>query len=45
MTGDSRGYGFVRFSDETEQKQAIIEMQNVDLNGKRINVSLAIPRK
>lgn len=43
--GDSRGYGFVRFSDETEQKRALIEMQGAaGLGGRAIKVSQATPK-
>lgn len=43
--GVSRGYGFVRFSDETEQKRALIEKQNsLDLGSRPIRVSLATPK-
>lgn len=43
--GDSRGYGFVRFSDETEQKKALIEMQGaMGLGGRAIKVSQATPK-
>lgn len=43
--GDSRGYGFVRFSDETEQKRALVEMQGVSGLGNRpIKVSHATPK-
>lgn len=41
-----RGYGFVRFSDETEQKRALMEMQGaVGLGGRAIKVSQATPKK
>jgi len=40
-----RGYGFVRFSDETEQKRALSEMQGArGLGGKAIRVSVATPK-
>nr|CAB3267266.1 tRNA selenocysteine 1-associated protein 1-like [Phallusia mammillata] len=43
--GVSRGYGFVRFSDEKEQKRALIEMQGAKgLGGKQIRVSVATPK-
>lgn len=43
--GISRGYGFVRFSDETEQKRALIEMQGAKgLGEKSIRVSVATPK-
>lgn len=44
-TGRSRGYGFVRFSEETEQRHALIQMQNFSgLGSKPIRVSLATPK-
>ncbi|XP_035667755.1 tRNA selenocysteine 1-associated protein 1-like isoform X2 [Branchiostoma floridae] len=43
--GNSRGYGFVRFTDENEQKRALTEMQGaVGLGGKALRVSPATPR-
>jgi len=44
-TGRSRGYGFVRFTEEYEQQQALQQMQNyTGLGGKPIRVSLATPK-
>ncbi|BHF76751.1 tRNA selenocysteine 1-associated protein 1 [Sparganum proliferum] len=44
--GKSRGYGFVRFSSESDQDKALIEMQNFcGLGYKPIRVSLAIPKR
>ncbi|KAL4235634.1 hypothetical protein ACF0H5_004029 [Mactra antiquata] len=44
--GYSKGYGFVRFSEETDQQQALIEMQHtIGLGRKPIRVSLATPKK
>ncbi|KAK3611738.1 hypothetical protein CHS0354_037319 [Potamilus streckersoni] len=44
--GRSRGYGFVRFSEETEQQKALIEMQHVTGIGRRpVRVSLATPKR
>lgn len=43
--GISRGYGFVRFSDETEKKRAMLEMQGAKgLGNKSIRVSEATPK-
>nr|XP_002125303.1 tRNA selenocysteine 1-associated protein 1-like isoform X1 [Ciona intestinalis] len=43
--GISRGYGFVRFSDEAEQKRALQEMQGIrGLGAKPIRVSVATPK-
>uniref|UniRef100_H2ZR52 tRNA selenocysteine-associated protein 1 n=1 Tax=Ciona savignyi TaxID=51511 RepID=H2ZR52_CIOSA len=44
--GVSRGYGFVRFSDESEQKRALVEMQGAKgLGAKSIRVSVATPKE
>lgn len=44
--GASRGYGFVRFEDQDEQKRAMIEMQgHRGLGGKPIRVSPAQHKK
>jgi len=43
--GFSRGYGFVRFSDENEMKRALVEMQGASgLGSKPIRVSVATPK-
>ncbi|KAK8074192.1 RNA-binding post-transcriptional regulator csx1 [Apiospora phragmitis] len=33
QTGQSCGYGFVRFSDEQDQQRALVEMQGVPISG------------
>jgi len=43
--GESRCYGFVRFSDESEQKRALHEMNGHMLRGRRILVHLADKEK
>ena len=44
--GNSKGYGFVRFSEETDQQKALIEMQHTTGVGRKtIRVSLATPKK
>ncbi|KPP65146.1 tRNA selenocysteine 1-associated protein 1-like [Scleropages formosus] len=41
--GNSRGYGFVKFTDENEQKKALEEFQNATgLGGKPIRISIAV---
>ncbi|KAL4657110.1 tRNA selenocysteine 1-associated protein 1-like [Arapaima gigas] len=41
--GNSRGYGFVKFTDENEQKKALEECQNASgLGGKPIRISIAM---
>ncbi|XP_070555821.1 tRNA selenocysteine 1-associated protein 1-like isoform X2 [Ptychodera flava] len=45
-SGNSRGYGFVRFSTEEEQQRAQVEMDNmVGLGGKPIRVARATPKR
>lgn len=45
-SGKSKGYGFVRFSEETDQQRALIEMQHMQGVGKKpIRVSLATPKR
>lgn len=39
MTGVSKGYGFVKFGQESEQQRALLEMQGVFLNGRAVRVS------
>ncbi|WAR23712.1 TSAP1-like protein [Mya arenaria] len=44
--GHTKGYGFVRFSEETDQQKALIEMQHTSGIGRKpIRVSLATPKK
>ncbi|KAJ1679221.1 hypothetical protein EV182_002489 [Spiromyces aspiralis] len=43
-TGMSRGYGFVRFGDETEQRRAIVEMQGHYCGARPMRISLATPK-
>uniref|UniRef100_W5N6H4 tRNA selenocysteine-associated protein 1 n=1 Tax=Lepisosteus oculatus TaxID=7918 RepID=W5N6H4_LEPOC len=43
--GNSRGYGFVKFSDEKEQRKAMEECQNATgLGGKPIRISIAVAK-
>ncbi|EDO32015.1 predicted protein [Nematostella vectensis] len=45
-SGNSRGYGFVRFFDEKEHKRAMVEMQGaVGCGSKPIRVSAATPKR
>ncbi|AEO70667.1 uncharacterized protein THITE_2132116 [Thermothielavioides terrestris NRRL 8126] len=44
MTGQSRGYGFVRFSDESEQQRALVEMQGVYCGNRAMRISTATPK-
>ncbi|XP_044919994.1 tRNA selenocysteine 1-associated protein 1 isoform X3 [Mustela putorius furo] len=42
---DNRGYGFVKFTDELEQKRALTECQGaVGLGSKPVRLSVAIPK-
>lgn len=44
--GNSRGYGFVRFTDEMEHRQAMIDMQGaVGCGSKPLRVSAATPKR
>ncbi|KAK3090710.1 hypothetical protein FSP39_013934 [Pinctada imbricata] len=46
QNGKSKGYGFVRFTEETDQQRALIEMQHMNGIGKKpIRVSLATPKR
>ena len=45
-SGESKGFGFVRFTSEADQQLALIEMQgNTKLGEKPIRVSLAVAKK
>lgn len=43
-TGMSRGYGFVRFSDESEKQRALTEMQGVYCGSRPMRISEAVPK-
>ncbi|KAH3673009.1 hypothetical protein WICMUC_003962 [Wickerhamomyces mucosus] len=45
ITGTSRCFGFVRFSDEEERKRALNEMSGVYCAGRPLRVALATPRQ
>nr|XP_020469044.1 tRNA selenocysteine 1-associated protein 1-like [Monopterus albus] len=42
--GYSRGYGFVKFGEESEQKKAIDECQGTMLGGKPLRLSIAVAK-
>ncbi|XP_003975598.2 tRNA selenocysteine 1-associated protein 1-like isoform X1 [Takifugu rubripes] len=42
--GYSRGYGFVKFGEESEQKKAIEECQGTMLSGKPLRLSVAVAK-
>lgn len=44
MTGQSRGYGFVRFSEEGDQQRALVEMQGVYCGNRPMRISTATPK-
>ena len=44
-TGQSKGYGFVRFNSSTERDLAMNEMQGQILNGRCIKLNLAVAKK
>ncbi|KAF9181445.1 hypothetical protein BGZ51_005437 [Haplosporangium sp. Z 767] len=43
-TGLSRGYGFVRFGDESEQMRSLQEMQGMFCGSRPIRISMATPK-
>uniref|UniRef100_A0A2P2LNC1 RNA-binding protein 47 n=1 Tax=Rhizophora mucronata TaxID=61149 RepID=A0A2P2LNC1_RHIMU len=44
-TGRSKGYGFVRFSDENERSRAMVEMNGVYCSSRPMRISVATPKK
>jgi cold-inducible RNA-binding protein len=44
-SGESKGFGFIEFSDETEARAAIAGLDGRDVDGQSIKVSEAKPRK
>ncbi|KAK8204379.1 hypothetical protein M8818_005108 [Zalaria obscura] len=44
ISGLSRGYGFVRFSDEADQQRALQEMQGVYCGNRPMRISTATPK-
>jgi RNA recognition motif. (a.k.a. RRM, RBD, or RNP domain) len=44
MSGQSRGYGFVRFTDESDQQRALVEMQGVYCGNRPMRISTATPK-
>ncbi|MBE7180051.1 MAG: hypothetical protein INR71_02390 [Terriglobus roseus] len=44
ITGLSRGYGFVRFSDPSDQQRALTEMQGVYAGNRPMRISTATPK-
>ncbi|KAF2174904.1 mRNA binding post-transcriptional regulator [Zopfia rhizophila CBS 207.26] len=44
ISGMSRGYGFVRFNDESDQQRALTEMQGVYCGNRPMRISTATPK-
>ncbi|KAL1915152.1 uncharacterized protein VTP21DRAFT_7633 [Calcarisporiella thermophila] len=44
ITNQSRGYGFVRFSDEAERNRALVEMHGVFCGQRPMRISMALPK-
>lgn len=44
LTGISRGYGFVRFLNQLEQQDAVVEMNGIICNNRPMRVSFATPK-
>ena len=45
FTGRSKGFGFVEMSNAEEAKTAMAELNEKDLDGRKLNVNEARPRK
>lgn len=45
MTGRSRGFGFVEMENDAEAEKAIQELNNSDLDGRKLVVNEARPRE
>ena len=45
MTGRSRGFGFVTFSDDAAADEAVNKMNGADVDGRKIVVNEARPRE
>ncbi|KAK9706433.1 hypothetical protein RND81_07G124100 [Saponaria officinalis] len=45
LTGRAKGYGFVRFSDESEQLRAMTEMNGVMCSGRAMRIGAAASKK
>ncbi|KAH7440855.1 hypothetical protein KP509_03G014200 [Ceratopteris richardii] len=45
FTGRSKGYGFVRFGDDTERANAMTEMNGVYCSSRPMRISVATPKK
>ncbi len=45
MTGRSRGFGFVEMENDNEAEAAIKELNDSDMNGRKLVVNEARPRE
>ena len=45
QTGRSRGFGFVTFSNQQEADNAIVQMNDQELDGRRLRVNVANQRQ
>jgi cold-inducible RNA-binding protein len=43
MSGRSKGFGFVELEDDSQAQTAISEMNGADMDGRKLNVSVAKP--
>lgn len=44
QSGQSKGFGFVEMSDSTKASHAIHELNNIELNGRKLTVNEARPK-
>lgn len=45
LTGRTKGYGFVRFGDESEQQRAMSEMNGMMCSGRAMRIGAAANKK
>lgn len=45
MSGKSRGFGFVEMSNDDEAREAISDLDGVEMDGRNLTVNEARPRK
>jgi RNA recognition motif-containing protein len=43
MSGRSKGFGFVELEDDSQAQAAIKELNGTDMDGRKLNVSVARP--
>jgi cold-inducible RNA-binding protein len=43
MSGRSKGFGFVELDDDSQAQAAIKELNGTDMDGRKLNVSVARP--